>query len=254
MNTEGLCGSRRKCSVVCQGNQQIFSSTYLVIEIDRSDEKNSLQHRHSYGVMIPHVFKMYEGSENDVEYRHIAAIIEEETNDKVVGATTSMLQVYCGHFYQVTDHGTKFLKETQYFELLTMKSSIVEYVEVKESTNTLPSSPERNVFSYPQFEVKEEIVNPVQRFTRVSNSQPVGKVPAKNVDSTSSTKRKRKSTTMRIANKKKNISEKNVTQNASTALSGKLGMSIVGDNLKNLRDDKPIPRKKTIVLVRTCRK
>ena len=121
-------GSTKKYCVVCQGNQQIFSSTYLVIEIDRSDENNSLQHRHSYGVMIPHIFKMYEGSENEVEYRHIAAIIEEKTNDKVVGATTSMLQVHCGHFYQVTDVGTKFLKETQYFELLTIKSSIVLHV------------------------------------------------------------------------------------------------------------------------------
>ena len=80
-------GSTKKYCVVCQGNQQIFSSAYLVVEIDRSDEKSSVQHRHSYGIMIPHIFKMYEGSENEVEYRHIAAIIEEETNDKVVGAT-----------------------------------------------------------------------------------------------------------------------------------------------------------------------
>ena len=49
---------------------------------------------------------------------------------------------------------------------------------------------------------------------------------------------------MRIGNAKKTISEKDVTQNALTALSGKLGMSIVGDNWKNMSDDKPIPRKK----------
>ena len=48
---------------------------------------------------------------------------------------------------------------------------------------------------------------------------------------------------MRIGNPKKTISEKDVTQNALTALSGKLGMSIVGDNWKNMSDDKPIPRK-----------
>ena len=50
---------------------------------------------------------------------------------------------------------------------------------------------------------------------------------------------------MRIGNAKKTISEKDVTQNALTALSGKLVMSIVGDNWKNMSDDKPIPRKKT---------
>ena len=126
--------------------------------------------------MIPHVFKMHEGTENEVEYRQIAAIIEEETDDKVAGATSSMLQVHGGHFYQVTDDGTKFLKDTRYFELLTMKSSIDLYVEVKECTNTLALSAESGVFSYPHFEVKEEIVNAVQKFTRVSNSQPVDNV------------------------------------------------------------------------------
>ena len=89
---------------------------------------------------------MYAGSENEIEYKHVAAIIEEETKDKDEGATTSMLRVHGCHFYQVTDEGTNFLKDTHYFELLTMKSSIIVYVEVKESTNTLASSPERNFF------------------------------------------------------------------------------------------------------------
>ena len=236
--------SSRKSCVVCQGNDQIFSSTYLVIDIDRSDEKNSMQHQNPYGVMIPHVFKMHEGTENEVEYRQVAAIIEDYTDDKVVGATSSLLQIHGGHFYQVTDNGTNFLKETRYFELLSMKSTIVLYVEVKEYTNTLALSSENGVFSYPHFEVKEEIVNAVQNFALVPNSQSVHNLPSKNADSFSGTKRKRSNTTMRIMNAKKTISEKDVSKNALTTLSGKLGVSIVGDNWKNMSDDKSIPKKR----------
>ena len=66
-----------------------------------------------------------------------------------------MLQVNGGHHYQIIDNGTKFLENTEYFELLTMKSSIVLYVEDKESNHRLASLPDKNVFSYPQFEVNE---------------------------------------------------------------------------------------------------
>ena len=84
------CGSRRKACVVSHGNQQKFSSTFLDIEIDRSDEKKSLKHRNEYGVLIPPLFKLYDGSEIEIEYKHLAAIIDEEPNDKDLGATTSI--------------------------------------------------------------------------------------------------------------------------------------------------------------------
>ena len=222
--------SNRLCSITF-GDEQIFSSTHLIVEIDRSNLEKTLSKGKEYGVGISSCLSFHEGQQNFIQYRFVAAVIEEDTSTGLY--MPSVLKVNGDFCFKITDKRTETLSELEYNTLLTMNSKIVLYENVKNDKVRSSKMTGEKVPPYVQYEFMENATDEILKLVSEGNPPGDDLVPSElNLsgnprDINSITSRKRKENPSLVMNLKRNVSGRS----AIIKLSQLLGQTnVVGQN------------------------